>query len=130
MVMGQVGSGLWGKHRSAGTLLLIAAVRDKAARARRNEGAGDVGAAGVLSPAHPLPTGEPRQGDTGKAAGMGVGGRPPEPLGTPQCLQGACDRRGDGLAVAISFSRSKSACCLSCALLYFSERFFTFTLAT
>lgn len=126
-----MGSGLWGKHRSTGTLLLIAAVRDKAARARRNEGDwdGDVGAAGVLSLAHPLPTGVLRQGDTGKAAGTDQGGRPPEPLGTPQCLQGACDRRGDGLAVAISFC-SKSACCLSCALLYFSERFFTFTLAT
>lgn len=68
-------------------------------------------------------------GGQGKAAGTDQGGRPPEPLGTPQCLQGACDRRGDGLAVAISFC-SKSACCLSCALLYFSERFFTFTLAT
>lgn len=66
--MGQVGSELWGKNRSTGTLLLIAAVRDKAARARRNEGDwdGDVGAAGVLSPAHPLPTGPRGRGTRGK----------------------------------------------------------------
>lgn len=61
--LGQLGShhdGASGKRAvSTGTLLLIAAVWDKAARARRNEGDwdGDVGAAGVLSLAHPLPTG-------------------------------------------------------------------------
>lgn len=53
----------------------------------------------------------PGQGDTGKAAGTGVGGRPPESLGTPQCLEGACDRQGDSQALAIGFSRSKSAGC-------------------
>lgn len=66
---------------------------------------------GCSSPARPLPTGMPGQGDTGKAAGTGAGGRPPESLGTPQCLEGACDRQGDSQALAIGFSRSKSAGC-------------------